>query len=94
MVIETPIEAAVKTALRGIVDPETGRDLVAMGLIYGIEVKDSVARVQMTTTTKGCPLSELLRSGAQSTVGLVAGITAAHVELVYDPPWTLDRMEA
>lgn len=85
--------AAVTAALRGIIDPETGRDLVAMGLIYGVEVADGAARVTMTTTTRGCPLSEFLRMGAQASVAALPGITRAEVRLTWDPPWTPDRME-
>lgn len=87
-----PLRQAVEAALRGIVDPETGRDLVAMGLIYDIVVQDGLARVTMTTTTPGCPMAELLRQGAEVAVGGVPGVAAAEVRLTWEPRWTPDRM--
>ncbi len=84
--------AAVTAALRRVIDPETGRDLIAMGLVYDLALADGVARITMTTTTRGCPLSEVLRAGAEAAVAAVPGITAARVVLSWDPPWTPDRM--
>lgn len=93
MSTETDIDAgAVWTALRGLIDPETGRDIVAMGLVYGVEVAGGDARVTMTTTTRGCPLAEALRLGAEAAVAGVPGVARAQAVLTYDPPWTPDRM--
>lgn len=84
----------IEQALRQVTDPETGRDLVAMGLIYAIEVEGGKAVVTMTTTTRGCPLSGLLRAGAEAAVAGVAGVVAAEVRLTWDPPWTPGRIAA
>lgn len=83
----------VTQALRNVLDPETGRDIVAMGLIYDVEVRDDTARVIMTTTTRGCPLSEFLREGAEAAIASVPGIRAVEVRLTWDPPWSPDRIE-
>ena len=88
-----PLEAAVLAALRAVSDPETGRDLVAMGLVYDIDVSGDRVLVTMTTTTRGCPLSEMLRLGAEAAVAAVDGVAQAEVRLTWDPPWTPDRME-
>lgn len=85
---------AVTEALQAVIDPETGRDLVTMGLIYDIVVVKAVARVAMTTTTRGCPLSEMLRLGAEAAVAAVPGIARAEVRLTWDPPWTSDRVRS
>lgn len=85
---------AVVAALRRVVDPETGQDLVAMGLIYDVAVRDGRAEIVMTTTTRGCPLSEMLRLGAEAAVLAVPGIARASVLLTWDPPWTPDRIAA
>lgn len=82
----------IEARLRGVMDPETGRDLVAMGLIYAIHVADGRAEVEMTATTPGCPLAEMLRQGVEAAVQEVDGVTAARARLVWDPPWTPDRM--
>lgn len=79
-------------ALRNVPDPETGRDLIAMGMIYDIRIQDARAEVDMTTTTRGCPLAEMLRLGVQAAVLGVDGIAEAEIRLVWDPPWTPDRM--
>lgn len=91
------LHQAVEAALRGIIDPETGRDLIAMGLIYDIWVEDggaegATARITMTTTTPGCPLAEMLRLGAEAAVAEVPGIAVAQVRLTWEPRWTPDRM--
>ncbi|MCZ0963131.1 metal-sulfur cluster assembly factor [Paracoccus benzoatiresistens] len=85
---------AVLAALRQVMDPEAGQDLVSMGLVYDVAVRDGRASVIMTTTTRGCPLSEMLRMGAEAAVLAVPGVTEADVALTWDPPWTPDRIEA
>lgn len=87
-------KGAVLDALRGVVDPETGCDLVAMGLVYDVTVQGSRADVTMTTTTRGCPLSEMLRMGAEAAVLSAPGVTDASVTLTWEPPWSPDRIEA
>ena len=87
------LRAAALAALRGVADPETGRDLVAMGLIYGVAVQDGAVCVTMTATTRGCPLSETLRQGAEAAVAALPGVTKARATLTWDPPWTPDRIE-
>lgn len=82
----------IEERLRGVVDPETGRDLVAMGMIYDIRVLGDRAEVDMTTTTRGCPLAEMLRLGVEAAVLGVGGIASAQVRLVWEPPWTPARM--
>ena len=87
------LQQAVTAALRQVVDPETGREIVSMGLIYGVTVQGGRVSITMTTTTRGCPLSEMLRQGAQAAVLGVAGVTQASVALTWDPLWTPDRIE-
>jgi len=82
----------IEARLRGVVDPETGRDLIAMGMIYDIRISGSRAEVDMTTTTRGCPLAEMLRLGVETAVLGAEGIDEAEVRLVWDPPWTPERM--
>lgn len=86
------LRAAVIAALRGVVDPETGRDLVSMGLVYEVAVTGGAVHVTMTTTTRGCPLSGMLRAGAEAAVAAVPGVAGASVALTWDPPWTPDRI--
>lgn len=85
--------AGVRQALRMVIDPELGENVVALGLIYAVAVEDSVVHVDMTTTTKGCPATNYLKEAVQSAAYAMPGIRAVDVELTYDPPWTPDMMD-
>jgi metal-sulfur cluster biosynthetic enzyme len=80
-------EAAVLDALRQVLDPEIGMNIVDLGLIYDVAIAGSGVRVAMTLTSAGCPMSESIRCGAECALLNLEGVTAAHVELVFDPPW-------
>ena len=80
-------EAAVLDALRLVIDPELGMNIVDLGLIYGVSVEGSRVRVTMTLTTAGCPMGESIRGGAEMALLNLEAVTDAHVELVFDPPW-------
>lgn len=80
-------EAAVLDALRQVLDPEIGMNIVDLGLIYDVAIAGSGVRVAMTLTSAGCPMSESIRGGAECALLNLEGVTAAHVELVFDPPW-------
>ena len=83
----------LRQALRGVLDPETGRDLIAMGMIYDLRQQADTVHVTMTTTTRGCPLTDMLRMGVQAALLSVPGIQAVEVTLTWEPPWSPDRME-
>jgi len=80
-------------ALRVVIDPELGVDVVSLGLVYAAERDGERARVVMTMTSPACPLGEVIAEDARSAVEtMVAGVRHAEVELVFDPPWTPERM--
>jgi metal-sulfur cluster biosynthetic enzyme len=86
-------EADIRDALRVIIDPEIGRNIVDLGLVYDIAVeRGGVVRVSMTTTTRFCPASDFLRDAVEVCVASLPGVTQAEVRLTYEPPWTPDRM--
>ena len=76
------------TALRRVIDPELGYNIVDLGLIHRVEVDDGAVQVVMTTTTPGCPATDYLRGGANDAVASAEGVTSVAVELTYDPPWS------
>ncbi|MBV6424813.1 MAG: Fe-S protein maturation auxiliary factor SufT [Steroidobacteraceae bacterium] len=79
----------IREALRLVIDPELGYNIVDLGLVYEIDVDDGrIAHVTMTTTTRGCPATDYLRSGAHQAAASVTGIASADVTMTYDPPWT------
>jgi|TARA_R110000787_G_scaffold20613_7_gene61380 metal-sulfur cluster biosynthetic enzyme len=83
----------VRDALRGVIDPELGENLIDLGLIYFVAVDDhATAHVVMTTTTQGCPAVGYLKDGVQRAALAVPGVEAAEVAVTYDPPWSPDMM--
>lgn len=84
----------IRNALRMIIDPEIGRNIVDLGLVYDIAVEEGgIARVTMTTTTRFCPASDYLKEAVQTCVWYVPGVEYAEVNLTYEPPWTPDMMD-
>lgn len=83
----------VVAALRQVYDPEIPVNIYDLGLVYRLEINgDGVAEVDMTLTAPGCPVAQTFPGTVREAVMRVAGITDARVELVWDPPWTQDRM--
>jgi FeS assembly SUF system protein len=82
------IEDDVIAALRTCYDPEIPLNIYDLALIYGVEVHpDGVVHVRMTLTSPTCPVAGTLPGEVQQKVAGVKGVTAAHVALVWDPPW-------
>ncbi|PSL04024.1 metal-sulfur cluster biosynthetic enzyme [Haloactinopolyspora alba] len=81
----------VKEALRDVVDPELGINVVDLGLIYGVSVDDDgVATIDMTLTSAACPLTDLIEEQAASaTDGLVKELK---INWVWMPPWGPDKI--
>lgn len=87
------VQAAVIAALHTIYDPEIPVNIYELGLIYGVEVgDDGRAEVRMTLTAPACPVAGALVQEVAEKAGQVEGVSTSHVELVWDPPWTPDRM--
>jgi metal-sulfur cluster biosynthetic enzyme len=83
----------IREALRHVIDPELGINVVDLGLVYGIDEKDGSVRVTMTMTTPACPLGESLAEQAEATIRQnVQGVMSVSVELVWDPPWQPSMM--
>ncbi|MGO8911770.1 MAG: metal-sulfur cluster assembly factor [Bradyrhizobium sp.] len=83
----------IKDALRIVIDPELGYNIVDLGLVYDVAVEDAgVARITMTTTTRGCPATRFLKDGARDAAWTVPGIEFVDVELSYEPRWTPQMM--
>ncbi|MBB1078896.1 metal-sulfur cluster assembly factor [Limosilactobacillus sp. STM2_1] len=87
------IVSKVTAALENVIDPELGIDIVNLGLIYGVEVDDNGhCQINMTLTTPGCPLSDVLNQDIQKQVSAVQGITDVEIKLVWYPVWTMNKM--
>lgn len=87
-------EAQVWQALETVFDPEIPINLVSLGLIYGIFVdqKSGTVAIDMTLTAPGCGMGPVLVGDVEYRVGLVPNVKNVAVELVFDPPWSRDKM--
>jgi metal-sulfur cluster biosynthetic enzyme len=91
--MSTVSPAAIENSLKQCMDPEVPLNIVEMGLIYGIDVKENNdVDIKMTMTTQGCPLHETLVQDATRYVKKVPGVNNVNVEIVWDPPWSMDKM--
>ena len=80
-------------ALKTVYDPEIPVDIYELGLIYKVDVSDDRdVLVEMTLTAPGCPVAGEMPDWVQNAVRSVAGINEVKVNMVFDPPWTPDRM--
>ena len=88
-----PDDEAVREALRGVDDPEAGMNIVELGLIYGITLTPGAVSVEMTMTTAACPMSDMIVDQAREAVqAIMPAGTHVDIQLVWDPPWTPDKM--
>ena len=87
------IETQVIEALRTCFDPEIPVDVYELGLIYDVKVEPSGAvEIRMTLTSPNCPAAQSLPSEVEAKVKAVPGVTAAKIEVVWEPPWDSSRM--
>ena len=83
----------VRTSLKQCMDPEVPLSIVDMGLIYGIDVNENNdVNIKMTMTTQGCPLHETMVDDVKRYTKKISGVNNVNVEIVWDPPWTMDKM--
>ena len=91
-------EVAVWDMLKTCYDPEIPVNIVDLGLIYGCEVAPgeggSTVRVQMTLTAPGCGMGPVIAREAEEKITGLPGVSSASVEVVWDPPWSPDRISA
>lgn len=80
-------------AMREVMDPEVGVNVYDLGLIYEVLAGDQGdLRVLMTMTTPACPASSMLADQVRDVLRALPGVREVEVELVWDPPWSPDRM--
>ena len=83
----------IVSALKTVYDPEIPADIYELGLIYKIDIEDDRAvKIDMTLTAPGCPVAGEMPGWVQDAVGTVEGVSGVEVNMVFDPPWTPDRM--
>jgi metal-sulfur cluster biosynthetic enzyme len=89
----TDLPDQVREALKDVMDPELGINIVDLGLVYDVAVEDATAKVTMTLTSPGCPAGGMILGGAKVAAEGVDGVEEAEVNLVWKPFWTPDRID-
>jgi metal-sulfur cluster biosynthetic enzyme len=80
-------EDVVRENLRTVVDPELGVNIVDLGLVYGIEIKEADVTVKITLTSPACPLGAVIQAQTHAAVKKLPWVKEAKVELVWSPRW-------
>jgi FeS assembly SUF system protein len=88
------LEGRVIAALRTVYDPELPVNIYDLGLVYALDVDEVAGKVQirMTLTAPGCPVAQTFPATVEQAVEAVDGVDEARVDLVWEPPWSKDRM--
>jgi len=83
----------IVSALKTVYDPEIPADIYELGLIYKIDIEDNrEVKIDMTLTAPGCPVAGEMPGWVENAVGTVEGVSGVNVSMVFDPPWTPERM--
>jgi len=83
----------IVSALKTVYDPEIPADIYELGLVYKIDIEDDRSvKIDMTLTAPGCPVAGEMPGWVENAVSAVEGVSGVEVRMVFDPPWTPDRM--
>ncbi|MCL4351714.1 MAG: metal-sulfur cluster assembly factor [Firmicutes bacterium] len=90
--MDTLTDSEVLEALKDVIDPELGYNIVDLGLIYGVTIANGQVDIVMTMTTPGCPATNYIESGTYERLLRIQGVKDAHVDVVWTPPWDPSMM--
>lgn len=82
----------VLEALKKVIDPEIGLNIVDLGLVYNVEVGEGSIEVEFTLTSPGCPLGDMITNDIKQVAAEATGIEKIEPKLVWDPPWSVEFM--
>jgi metal-sulfur cluster biosynthetic enzyme len=82
----------VVEALHQVEDPELGMDIVELGLLYDVEIEGSKVKVTHSLTSMGCPAGPMIQEDIHRVTAELPEVEDVEIELIWDPPWTPDRM--
>ncbi|HEX2867081.1 MAG TPA: iron-sulfur cluster assembly protein [Ignavibacteriales bacterium] len=85
-------EDEVMQALKSVIDPEIGINIVDLGLVYGLDIKEHYVKVTMTLTTPGCPMHDSLTAWAEKSLRALDPETEVSINLVWNPRWSPEKM--
>lgn len=87
------LDAVLRSALRQVIDPEVGMNIVDLGLVYRLEAGEGGVELDLTMTSPACPLGEMIAAEAETALAAcVPPGRAVTVQLVWEPPWSPERM--
>ncbi|MGD9739744.1 MAG: SUF system Fe-S cluster assembly protein [Bauldia sp.] len=87
------LSGEIIAALKTVYDPEIPADIYELGLVYRIDIDDDRnVSIDMTLTAPGCPVAGEMPGWVENAVGAVPGVGNVDVKMVFEPPWTVERM--
>ncbi|MFO0987102.1 MAG: metal-sulfur cluster assembly factor [Alphaproteobacteria bacterium] len=81
-----------RDALKSVVDPEAGLNIVDLGLVYDVAIENGRLVALITFTTEACPVGPRLAAEAERALAAVAGAAPVEIRVTFDPPWTPERI--
>jgi metal-sulfur cluster biosynthetic enzyme len=88
-----PSTETVLEAMKIVKDPEIPVNIVDLGLVYKCDVSsDGIVDIEMTLTSVGCPVQDMIRADVELAVMRLAGVKAVNVDFIWTPPWTTNKM--
>lgn len=81
-----------RDALKAVIDPEAGLNIVDLGLVYGLAVENGRLVATITFTTEACPVGPRLAEEAARALEAAAGTLPVEIRITFDPPWTPERI--
>jgi len=92
LLVDGPTPALVRELLREVIDPELGLDIVELGLLRAVDLRDGVARVRFTVTTPACPLSSYIEDEIRACLWQMPGLQELDIDCEYEPAWRPEDM--
>lgn len=87
-----PSKEDILQKLEEVMDPELYISIVDLGLVYDVQEKQGNIDIIMTLTTMGCPLFSIIETDIKDKIKALDGVGKIHVDLVFDPPWSIEKM--
>ena len=90
--VQQPTADDVKEAMKVVIDPEIGINIVDLGLVYDVTVEEGQVNVTYTLTSMGCPIGPMIESQIQGALSLVPGVEVVNSQMVFRPAWSPEMM--
>jgi len=88
----TTKEEILEVLKKDVFDPEIGVNIVDLGLIYDVQINEGNVKINMTMTSPMCPAVGVIVGQSKQVVHNIAGVTTCEINLVWDPPWSPEKM--